>query len=215
MCSIMPCCKPRTYTTKFIFKRLKKKRKQKIHICCLVLVCFSKAMAGFCRKFKGIWKHTEENQSLLQFYLPKTTYVNILEYRLHIPRRQVCTSVCVHTHIHILLKPVCMCVYTHMGAPSHTCISLFFSFLGCAQHCQIYKRGCGKERQRHTCAREAGTRCHLDLWRCWNSLNTAIEPELCLNILLFQPTHNHHLMFMAPGSPWILKSTHAAVSYIK
>lgn len=129
-----------------------------------------------------------------------------------------CAWVCVHTHIHILLKPVYMYVYTHMCAPSHTYISLFFSFfLGCAQHCQIcsYERGCGKERQLHTCAREAGTCCHLDLWHCWNSLDTAIKPELCLNILLFQPTHNHHLMFMAPGSPWILKSTHAAVSYIK
>lgn len=168
-------------------------------------------MAGFCRKFKGTQKKikafcnsTSQRQPMWTFW---STGCISLEGR--------CARVCVHTHIHILLKPVCMCVYTHMGAPSHTCISLFFSFLGCAQHCQIYKRGCGKERQRHTCAREAGTRCHLDLWRCWNSLDTAIEPELCLNILLFQPPHNHHLMFMAPGSPWILKSTHAAVSYIK
>lgn len=215
MRSITPGCKPRTYTTKFIFKR--KKRKQRIHICCLVVVCFSKAMAGFCRKFKAIWKHTEENQSPLQFYLPKITYANILEYRLYIPGRQVCMSVCAHTHTYFTKTSVYVCLYTRVLHHIRTYLYFSVFFLGCAQHCQIcsYERGCSKDRQLHTCAREAGTCCHLDLWHCWNSLDTAIEPELYLNILLFQPPHNHHLMFTAPGSPWILKSTHAAVSYIK
>lgn len=188
MHSITPGCKPRAYTTKFIFKR-KKKRKQRIHICCLVVVCFSKAMAGFCRKFKAIWKHTEENQSLLQFYLPKITYVNILEYRLYILRRQVCMSVCAHTHTYFTKTSVYVCLHTHVCSIAYIHIFIFQFFLGCAQHCQIcsYERGCGKERQLHTCAREAGTCCHLDLWYCWNSLDTAISQNYVLTYYCFSP----------------------------
>lgn len=129
MRSIMPCCKPRTYTTKFIFKRLKKKRKQKIHICCLVCSIFFKSNGRFLQK---IQRHTEENQSLLQFYLPKTTYVNILEYRLHIPRRQVCTSVCAHTHTYFTKTSVYVCLYTHGCSITYMHIFVFQFFRLCS-----------------------------------------------------------------------------------